>query len=153
MTEGRFEEKVDRTPGLGPWGDCHEWTGSRDDAGYGMVRLGSRTDGSRRMRRAHIVAWILTYGEPPARKPCVLHRCDNPPCVRLDHLFAGTKGENNSDRAKKGRSAAKLTDAQAEEIRMRVAGGQPQRSIAIEYGVSQSMVSLLVNRRRREVTP
>jgi hypothetical protein len=34
---------------------------------------------------------------------CVCHRCDNPPCVRPDHLFLGTVQENNEDRERKGR--------------------------------------------------
>ena len=35
----------------------------------------------------------------------MLHKCDNPWCIRPDHLFLGTVGENNADRANKGRDA------------------------------------------------
>jgi hypothetical protein len=34
---------------------------------------------------------------------CVLHRCDVKPCFNPDHLFLGTKGENNADTTAKGR--------------------------------------------------
>lgn len=31
------------------------------------------------------------------------HHCDNPPCVRADHLFAGTVTDNVQDMIRKGR--------------------------------------------------
>ena len=33
----------------------------------------------------------------------VLHRCDNPPCIKLDHLFLGTCKDNTRDAMSKGR--------------------------------------------------
>ena len=69
-----FWAKVERSLESGCW----EWQGSRDVTGYGIVRL----DG--RLRKAHRVAWLLTYGHHPRAR--LRHACRNPACVRPDHL-------------------------------------------------------------------
>lgn len=76
-------------------GECLVWTGRVDEKGYG--RTGSRNGG------AHRAAWIAANGAIP-RGVCVLHRCDNPPCVNVAHLFLGTVADNNRDRHAKGRT-------------------------------------------------
>ena len=75
---------------------CWNWTGSKNSWGYGCIRYNQKNDG------AHRVAWILKYGKIP-KGLCVLHRCDNPACVRPDHLFLGTQMDNMQDRKKKGK--------------------------------------------------
>ncbi len=52
----------------------------------------------------HRVAWEDANGPVPDGK-CVLHKCDNPPCCNPEHLFLGTREENNADRDAKGRTA------------------------------------------------
>jgi len=76
-------------------GRCIVWTGSRWK-GYGST--GFRGG----VTKTHRVAWILTRGRIPKGKH-VLHRCDNPPCVKPSHLFLGTQADNNHDREAKGR--------------------------------------------------
>jgi hypothetical protein len=99
----RFWPKVDRNgpvpahrPELGP---CWLWLGSRMPDGRGQFHYAGRTE------YAAVVAYILTYGPPPADRPWVLHKCDGGSlcCVRPDHLFAGTAADNSKDMVKKGR--------------------------------------------------
>lgn len=62
--------------------------------GYAKVLGGASTV-------AHRVAYVLAKGQPPANKPYVCHKCDNPRCVRPSHLFAGSASDNGKDRADK----------------------------------------------------
>lgn len=75
---------------------CWIWTAARN-RGYGMFKTADH-----RMARAARYSFEAAFGPPDA--PCVLHRCDNPSCVRPDHLWAGTVAQNNHDRSRKGRT-------------------------------------------------
>lgn len=87
----RFWEKVRKGEG------CWEWTAATVQ-GYGVIQMG-RGLGT---KRAHILSYELSIG--PVNGRWVLHKCDNPPCVRPDHLFLGDVGDNNRDMMAKGRS-------------------------------------------------
>ncbi|HEY1294713.1 MAG TPA: HNH endonuclease [Chloroflexota bacterium] len=78
---------------------CWLWTAARQRNGYGKIGAGTHDAGT---LLAHRVAWELVNGPIP-NGLCVLHRCDNPPCVRPDHLFVGTIKNNAQDMARKGR--------------------------------------------------
>jgi hypothetical protein len=77
---------------------CWGWTGKTDGFGYGVVQLGRGEPRS----GAHRVSWRLHCGPIPDGLH-VLHRCDNPPCTRPDHLFLGTALDNQRDASAKGR--------------------------------------------------
>lgn len=101
----RFWAKVDRS------GDCWVWTAYRNRNGYGQFWF------NRSLHLAHRVSWILTNGSIPDGL-CVLHQCDNPPCVNPAHLWVGTQVENIADRDAKGRQnhAAKTHCANGHEF-------------------------------------
>lgn len=77
---------------------CWEWMGYRDPKGYGRFKPSKASSES----LAHRFAWTQENGAIPEGL-FVLHRCDNPACVKPDHLFLGTRGDNNNDMARKGR--------------------------------------------------
>jgi hypothetical protein len=167
----RFWSKVDQNgpvpdhmPHLGP---CWVWTAGCDHNGYGELNTGSRIDGSRRMKIAHRVAWYLETGKWP--RLSLLHRCDNPKCVRPSHLFEGTQKDNMGDCRSKGRYAtgdkhglhlhpesrchgerngmAKLTAEQAQDILRRRGKGETGRALAHEFGVSPTTICTLGRKR------
>lgn len=73
---------------------CWVWAGGRGSSGYGRFKF------QRKWYGAHRVSYELNCGPiPPGLFVC--HHCDNPPCVRPDHLFVGTAADNNLDRVKK----------------------------------------------------
>jgi len=117
---------------------CDEWTGKRDKDGYGYFYHKGRT------WSAHRLAWETRRGPIP-KGLHVLHRCDNPPCWEVRHLFLGTQADNNRDMVAKGRNSAKLTAAEVTKIRKRYAeGGVTQQQLAAEYGVGQQEISRIV---------
>lgn len=136
----------DHCPEIGP---CWLWTGARDHDGYGlfMPSPGKQIVASR-------FCLELTSGPLEEREFCC-HHCDNPPCVRPDHLFRGDAQTNQSDMWEKGRGKpargskhhhAKLTESDIPEIRRRYANGEMQATIGADYGVSQSCISSIVTR-------
>lgn len=86
----RFWAKVDKT------GDCWVWTAGLNRFGYGKFYFEGRTVG------AHKASLALHEGTALSDR-WVLHHCDNPPCVRPDHLYYGTPAENVHDAIVRGR--------------------------------------------------
>jgi hypothetical protein len=78
---------------------CWFWIGGTVRDGYGSIGRGARGAG---VIRAHRLSWLIHYGEIPEGLN-VLHKCDNPSCVRPDHLFLGTTADNMEDARNKGR--------------------------------------------------
>ena len=76
---------------------CIEWPGSRNQDGYG-----NRWHEGRCMK-AHRVAWMEVHGPIPDGM-LVLHRCDNPPCVNVEHLYLGDQSRNMRDMSERRRS-------------------------------------------------
>src|SRR5215469_2647990 len=129
---------------------CLEWKAARNLRGYGVINDGTRS------QLAHRMAWVLEHGSVPEYLG-VLHKCDNPACVRPDHLFIGTRADNNADMMEKGRSrsgtnpprgastwCAKLTEDDVRTIR-----GSTERGVdlARKYGVTRVTITDIRKRR------
>jgi hypothetical protein len=91
----RFWARVDSSQPDGCW----IWKGRRTTRGYGTVNAGLGKN-----LAAHRASWQIHNGPIPDGL-WVLHHCDNPSCVRPDHLFLGTHDDNMRDMALKGRNA------------------------------------------------
>lgn len=133
----RFEQFVLRIP----FHPCWEWIGADDGHGYGVFRFRGKAT------KAYRVAWELAHGREIPPGLVVLHACDNPGCVRPDHLSLGTHGDNIRDCARKNRIQhgerhchAKLTESAVREVRRRAAAGERYASIAQAVGCSETNV-------------
>lgn len=133
---------------------CLLWTGYGNKKGYGITRFWPSGD-----RLAHRVAWFIAHGPVPEGL-LVLHRCDTPACVNVEHLFVGTPRENNDDRDAKGRwrvvgqpgernGMAKISDADAERVFPLYLSGKTQWQIGEILGVSQTQIGNILRGKER----
>jgi hypothetical protein len=131
---------------------CVVWLGHQSKDGYGIMRIGSRTDGTRKLERTHRLMWKLACGSVPRNKQ-VLHRCDVPACINPDHLFLGTNADNVSDKVRKGRARGmpgeqhprvRLTDADVHQIRQLFKAGAHRQHIADRFGISRNYANKLI---------
>lgn len=149
----RFFDKIE----IIPFHSCWERSAGISKHGYGKFKFNKKTV------YAHRFSYEFHFGQIPI---ClfVCHKCDNPSCVRPEHLFLGSHAENMRDMISKGRKvtyigskakiygntkesnpAAKLNSIKVGEIRQSYkTGNKSQASIGMEYGVSQRTISLIV---------
>lgn len=142
VTRRRLERNSKRV------GECIEYTGTLEAAGYGTIQI------SRKRTKAHRVSFELHNGPIPEGM-MVRHKCDNRPCINPDHLVLGGQTENMADMVERGRSLpgerqpnAKLTDAQVVAILDRLKSGETQRSLSTEYGVSHTTIYEIAHNKR-----
>lgn len=132
-----FMSRVRKTRG------CWYWTGSKNALGYGLYRYKGRAT------RAHRLSYEFA-GHQLRATDILCHKCDNPACVRPEHLFPGSQADNVADMHAKGRNyrgpsrlygtkhpLAKLNDDAARAIRC---SAGTAAEIAARFGVSKSLV-------------
>lgn len=92
----------------------------------------------------------------------VMHLCDNPACININHLKAGDCIENNLDKKNKGNAIginsgesnhfSKLTEDQVRKIRRDIASGKTVKEVGIKFNITPQAVSKIkLNQRWRHV--
>jgi hypothetical protein len=143
--ETRFWEKVNKN---GPVlrqeiGNCWIWNGAT------CKRYGILASRSGLWVLSHRLSWEIHNGSIPSGMG-VLHRCDNPPCVRPNHLFLGTSKDNACDMARKGRwrspqGKPQIQASQVLEIKRLYGTGVPVKEIAAIYERHTSRIYALLS--------
>lgn len=142
-------ERIERLSVIDPISKCRFFIGSLSRDGYGMIhnRGGSKL--------AHRAAYSAVHGAIPEGLD-VLHKCDNPQCVNLNHLTVGTHTDNMRDMQAKGRKAvlkgakhprAKLNPETAFSIRWHDAIGiKPVENARVHGTYRQMIYGIVANR-------
>ena len=136
---------------------CWEWAGHKREDGYG--RLGVNHN----LISVHKFSYELLV-EPIPEGYSVLHYCGNRACVNPKHLFLqkgtknhpGKKPAKGADNGRYGKTGElcpthKLSNAQVVEIKEKFSVGKiSQRKLGIEYGVSHTQISRIINNQSRQ---
>jgi len=146
MNKRTFLKRVDKKTN-----GCWEWTGFKWGGGYGGLKIMYKNV------YAHRYSWELHNNEKIPEGMCVMHICDNPPCVNPEHLKLGTQKDNVYDCIAKGRFSeppygrgeksglSKLKEAQVKAIRA-LGGTMSQAEIADLFDTTQSNVSRILSK-------
>lgn len=139
LADKLWEKVAIKTPA-----ECWEFTGSKNEHGYGSVWHEGKHI------KAHRAAWLVSKGEIP--EYAIRHKCDNPSCCNPNHLEPGTLKQNSRDMVERGRHkpyfgshirgeahpSTKISDATKEAIRK---DPRSHRKIAAAYGISKTHVT------------
>lgn len=136
-------------------GECWVWLRDRMATGYGVLKYNGKKN-----TYAHRVSFLLSRGHWPENHAC--HHCDNPSCVRPDHLFDGTDADNHADKARKGRqpparggnipwATAKLNAQSIQQSLFMMVDGLDCSQIASRLGVSPTTIRSVANGKRWRV--
>lgn len=120
---------------------CWLWIGTKNKRGYGKICFRSNKSSP-----THRVSYVLFKGEI-AENMLVCHSCDNPSCVRPDHLWLGTAQDNKIDQRLKDRIGLKLKTKDVLNIRKLYDSGIGSATIAKLFDVSCSTISNIAKKR------
>lgn len=126
--------------------ECWPWTGYVNEDGYGGFFFGGRMVG------AHELAVTFSTGEVRLPQLDTCHSCGHRVCCNPRHLRFDTRQSNVGDTVRMGRNhrpQTRLTDADVRLLRERRAAGAAQIDLAEQFGISQGLVSMIINGHRR----
>jgi len=125
---------------------CLEYAGGKLAHKYGLVSI--IINGKRKKVPSHRAMYMAVndcFDLPSSVNIC--HKCDNPPCIEIGHLFEGSSSDNAQDKLAKGRNAKKYKShtrirvhSDEKVLAIRAATGK-HKWIAEKFGVSVGYVS------------
>lgn len=121
---------------------CIEFTGNPAHE-YGLISI--TVNGIRKSVPAHRALWMATYEcwDLP-RTINICHKCDNPRCVNMEHLFSGLP--KRSKKHKPHTRQRRFTD---EKIREMFFAKAKLKDIAEKFGTTVGYVSKIKNRKAK----
>ena len=137
--------------------DCWLWTGAKNTSGYGSVNWRGKIVTAHRLA-AYFAGLVNSPSAPFDRRGTgfILHSCDAPACCNEKHFSVGSYSRNQEEAYARRRRApfrggshanAKISNAQAADIRRRWKAGERQVDLAVCYGMSQVAISLVCRRK------
>jgi hypothetical protein len=133
---------------------CWLWIGELNTKGYGRYK---------RKYFAHRVSFYLVH-KRLSKDKMICHRCNNPSCVRPDHLFEGNASDNARDAYYKGKlnitniskdtqfksgnrvnNIGPIDSCTVIEIRKLYSEGITQVNLAKQYGFTRNVIWKIVN--------
>lgn len=135
----KFWSKVTKSPNPEHDNGCWLWNAFKKPPKkprYGNFSV--KENGKNKTYPAHRWIYIQLNGQIP-EEIFVCHSCDNPPCVRPNHLFLSTSQGNSEDMARKGRMrpTPKLAPDLVKEIRISTLSIE---KLADKYQVSKTCI-------------
>lgn len=121
---------------------CETSPFSKDRNGYPQMYCPRRKKPTRVVR----VLWERFNGTELTSEQHLLHSCDNPACINLEHVRIGTHQDNMDDRKERNpyhgerNPMAKLTDKQASEILL---DERTSPHVSKDYGITPQAVRLI----------
>lgn len=106
--------------------------------GYSQIQLGKKP------YLVHRLVMMVRLGRLLDRRTQVCHKCDNPRCMNVEHLFVGTNTDNSWDMSRKGRAPrASLAPEQVVAAFRALQTGERIVDIAVRFGTTPDVIGNL----------
>ena len=125
---------------IDPETKCWNWIGAYEkESGRGSIGIAGS------IYKVPRVAWKIYFKTDPGLL-YVLHTCDNPACVKREHLFLGDASLNLEDCWDKNRRIASSTlyPSDIEEIKQLSSDGKSERELARLFNVSNRQIHRII---------
>jgi hypothetical protein len=135
-----FERLTTPEPNTG----CLLWLGRmRSQRGYAAWKVDGKT--------VSLTRYLL--GRAPGDPRYACHKCNNPGCVNIEHLYAGSHADNSRDTARsgvlkgRGNPRAVLDEEKVRDIRRLRGAGTTLNTLCREFGIGMGTLTSLLSGR------